>query len=181
MASFIPADAKVFEEALKLCLEYEGGYTNDPTDTGGETNYGIIHSEYDEYRRSKGEPTQSVKNISLAEVRDIYQHKYWLGACCDQMPRKIAIAVFDWQVNSGRGVKTLQKCLGVTEDGAFGHETLNELQYWLSRDSGEDRLLHNYFSIRELCYHQWGQGDQAVFLEGWLNRAESLKKYLEVA
>ena len=178
---YSPATDQDYQDALNLVLDFEGEYTNDPTDTGGETNYGIIHEEYDQYRRSQGLDTQSVRYMTLAEAKDIYRHKYWLGAWCNQMPRRVAIAVFDWQVNSGRGVTTLQKCLGVADDGIVGHATLNELAYWLSRPSGEDRLLSNYFAMRESCYRRWGCGSQLCFLEGWLNRAEALKKYLGVA
>ncbi len=179
--SFDIARENVFREALDLCLKYEGGYTNDPTDSGGETNYGIIHEEYDEYRTNKGLSKQSVRFISMEEVKDIYFNKYWLGSGCDKMSRRIAISTFDWQVNSGRGVTTLQKCLGETEDGIVGPKTINELKYWLSRPTGEERLLHNYFEFRECCYRRWGRGDQECFLEGWLNRSEDLKRHLQVS
>lgn len=173
------SEAQNFEEALKLCLEYEGGYTNDPTDSGGETNYGIIHSEYDTYRATKGLPRRNVRYMEMNEVCDIYRHKYWEGAGCDKMTRRVAIAVFDWQVNSGRGVKHLQKCLSVAEDGITGHNTLNELDCWINKGK-EDELLQNYFELREASYRSWGRGSQACFLEGWLNRSRDLKKYLKV-
>ncbi|MBO3459953.1 hypothetical protein G7B40_040210 [Aetokthonos hydrillicola Thurmond2011] len=178
--NFISATDKDYTDALNLVLQFEGGYTNDPTDTGGETNYGIIHSEYDQYRRSKGLAPQNVRYMKLEEAKDIYRNKYWLGASCNQFTRRVAIAVFDWQVNSGRGVSTLQKCLGVKADGIVGHQTLNEFAYWLSKQSGEDRLLSNYFDNREHSYRCWGVGSQACFLEGWLNRLNQLKKYLGV-
>lgn len=41
-----------FEKMLKFILQREGGYSNDPTDLGGETNKGITHGTYDAYRRS---------------------------------------------------------------------------------------------------------------------------------
>lgn len=169
-----------FEEALKLCLQYEGGYTHDPTDTGGETNYGITHLEYDAYRHHKGLPQQSIRNISMAEVRDIYYHSYWVTPKCNLFTRRVAIACFDWEVNSGRGIITLQKCLGVNADGYVGPATMNEFRYWLSKPTGEDRLLHNFFESRECSYRRWGTGDQAVFLDGWLSRAENLREYLKV-
>lgn len=173
------ADSNTFEEALKLCLEYEGGYTNDPTDSGGETNFGIIHSEYDNYRDSKHLPRRNVRYMDMSEAREIYANKYWLRSGCDKMPRRVAIAVFDWQVNSGRGVKLLQQCLKVGVDGIVGPITLNELTYWVNQGK-ENELLSRYFDIREACYRSWGHGSQKCFLQGWLNRLEHLKQYLKV-
>lgn len=168
-----------FREGLKFVLAAEGGVSNDPQDRGGLTNLGITHSEYAQYRASKGLASRSVGDISLLEARDIYKHKYWFNSGCAFTPRRIAISCFDWQVNSNRGFSTLQQTLGVNADGIPGHESFNELNYWLSKNK-ENQLLHNYFDIREADYRRWGVGSQSVFLVGWLRRAESLKSYLKV-
>lgn len=181
ITAYIPAGTEAFAEALPLMLKFEGGYCDDANDSGGPTCNGIIQREYDRYRRKKGLPLQSVALITDAETHDIYLNEYYLAAACNSLPRRTAIAVFDWQVNSGRGVTTLQQCLGVTADGVVGHQTLNELTYWLSKPSGEDRLLHNYFELRDGCYRRrWGVGSQSGFLQGWLNRSVGLREYLEV-
>ena len=170
-----------FKEGLKFVLAFEGGLSDDEGDTGGLTNMGITHSEYDEYRKSKGLSRRSVANISFAEASDIYKHTYWLNSGCSEFTRRVALTCFDWEVNSGRGVKTLQQTLGgVTVDGLIGLETLNELDSWLSKSTGENKLLHNYFEKREDAYRRWGVGSQAKFLQGWLRRVETLKDYLEV-
>lgn len=168
-----------FRDGLKFVLRAEGGISDDKADIGGLTNMGITHTEYDSYRASKRLPLQSVKQISLAEVKDIYRHNYWLESGCSDTPRRIAISCFDFQVNSGRGFSTLQQVLGVNVDGFAGHETFNELDWWLLKRK-EDKLLHNYFQIRDSDYRHWGVGSQAVFLTGWLRRSQDLKKYLHV-
>ncbi len=168
-----------FREGLKFVLAAEGGISNDSADTGGLTNLGITHSEYAQYRLSHGLSPRSVTQISLLEARDIYKHIYWLGSGCGFTPRRVAISCFDWQVNSNRGMSTLQQTLGVSVDGIAGKQTFNELNYWLNNGK-EDKLLHNYFDIREADYRRWGVGSQSVFLNGWLRRAESLKSYLKI-
>jgi len=168
-----------FKEGLKFVLAAEGGLSNNLEDKGGLTNLGITHDEYAQYRSEKGLPPRSVAQISLAEARDIYKHTYWLNSGCSDTPRDIAIACFDWQVNSGRGFSTLQQTLGVAPDSIPGHETFNELGWWLSKHK-EDKLLHNYFQIRDGDYRRWGVGSQAVFLSGWLRRSQELKEYLHV-
>ncbi|MEH1769193.1 MAG: glycosyl hydrolase 108 family protein [Nostoc sp.] len=168
-----------FKEGLKFVLASEGGISNDPGDKGGLTNLGITHSEYAQYRASHGLAPRSVTQISLLEATDIYKHTYWLDSGCGDTPRRIAISCFDWQVNSNRGMSTLQQVLGVDVDGIAEHQTFNELNYWLSHNK-EDKLLHNYFEIREADYRRWGVGTQSVFLHGWIRRAESLKNYLKI-
>ena len=34
-----------FDDIIEVVLEHEGGYVNDPKDTGGETNFGIDSKE----------------------------------------------------------------------------------------------------------------------------------------
>ena len=170
-----------FRDGLKFVLAAEGGISDDAADTGGLTNLGITHTEYDSYRASKELPLRSVRDISLVEARDIYRHNYWLKSGCSDTPRRVAISCFDWQVNSGRGFSTLQLALGgIAADGIPGHRTFNELSYWLTKPNHEDKLLHKYFAIREADYRRWGVGSQSVFLGGWLRRAQDLKNYLAI-
>ena len=37
-----------FNKLINFIFESEGGYSNNPYDKGGKTNYGITHSIYDE-------------------------------------------------------------------------------------------------------------------------------------
>ena len=37
---------KTFDEIIEQVLEHEGGYVDDPTDSGGETKYGISKKAY---------------------------------------------------------------------------------------------------------------------------------------
>ncbi|MEH2458640.1 glycoside hydrolase family 108 protein [Nostoc sp.] len=170
----------VFREGLKFILAAEGGTSDDKDDFGGLTNLGITHTEYAVYRTQKGMSPRSVREISSSEARDIYKHYYWLNSGCDYPPRRVAIACLDWQVNSGRGFSTLQQVLGITADGIPGHQTLNELDYWLNKGN-ENKLLKNYFDIREADYRRWGVGNQRIFFQGWINRLNALKKYLDVS
>ncbi|MBN3897103.1 MAG: hypothetical protein HWQ41_18045 [Nostoc sp. NOS(2021)] len=170
----------VFREGLKFILAAEGGTSNDKDDKGGLTSLGITHTEYAVYRAQRGLPPRSVREISSTEATDIYKHFYWLNSGCDYPPRRIAIACLDWQVNSGRGFGTLQEALGINVDGIPGHETFNELNYWLAKGN-ENKLLSNYFDIREADYRRWGVGNQRIFLQGWMNRLRALKKYLQAS
>jgi lysozyme family protein len=115
-----------YSKALKRVLVYEGGYSNDPRDPGGPTNQGIIQRVYDGYRRSKGQPTRSVRLMTDAERDDIYRRQYADKIRFDALPSGVDFAVFDAAVNSGpsQATKWLQRAVGVTADGDLGEATL---------------------------------------------------------
>ena len=104
-----------FEKMLKFILEREGGYVNDPSDLGGETNKGITAATYNSYRMSKGLKKQSVKYISDKEIKDIYYNRYYKASGADKINNPIlASYVFDTAVNMGvsRAVSFLKQSNG---------------------------------------------------------------------
>lgn len=115
-----------YSQALKLLLVSEGGYTNDPHDPGGATNYGIIQTEYNAWRESKGLGTQSVRLIEGLEVEAIYRHQYADPLHFDDLPAGLDYAVFDYGVNSGirHAAQVLQRQVGTVPDGVIGLLTL---------------------------------------------------------
>jgi lysozyme family protein len=123
---------------------------------------------------------QSVKKISHTEVRDIYKKRYWDIAFCNLLPQKLAISHFDWAVNAGvnRAIKTLQQVVGVSSDGRVGPLTLQAIIAATAKNK-EYELCDRYNAVRESCYRRWGVGSQAVFLAGWMNRLNALRRELK--
>jgi lysozyme family protein len=122
-----------FNNTLPLVLKAEGGYTNDPHDPGGATNFGVIQTEYNSYLRMKGITPHDVKDITQDEYEEIYRHLYWDKVWGDKLPDGLDYAVFDYAVNSGphRAITELQKLLNSLEgrnlvvDGNIGSATLD--------------------------------------------------------
>lgn len=140
----------VFEIALRTALEREGvdftangapisgrtGYTNDPDDPGGETNYGITA----ETARAHGYLGE-MKDLPYEVVRRVYRAGYWDRIKGDDVPDPdVAIELFDTAVNCGVAVavRFLQETLNVLnnegtrygdidEDGRMGGQTLEAL------------------------------------------------------
>lgn len=154
-----------FKRALAFALRWEGGYSNHPSDTGGETNKGITWRTYNAYRHSKGLPIRSVRYLTQEELEAIYHLRYWIPAGCDDLPPLLALCHFDWAVNAGVGrsqATMRQACGGLSVSRALGR--------------GEKTVVHAYNSVRESYYRAWGRGSQAVFLAGWLNRLSSVRR-----
>lgn len=155
---------KLFEKCLKQVLKWEGGYVNDPDDRGGATNKGITQSTYNRYLKAKGQQSKSVKNISDAEVKEIYYKNYWLAAGCDKMTPKFAALCFDTAVNMGVGVV---KTTGMTRNTEF----LKAAQY---------TYPEKYIAAKKAKYYEFAKyGNQKKFLNGWLNRLNDMEKFIK--
>lgn len=131
-----------FDRSLAYVLKEEGGYSNDPRDPGGATNFGIIQRVYDDYRKRLGLPARAVKLIDESEVKAIYQASYWSLAKCDLLPDGVDYVVFDGAVNSGVGqsAKWLQRALGVKADGIIGPATIAAAEAYPDHDELVDKI-----------------------------------------
>lgn len=138
-----------FEKALAFTLQWEGGYSNHPNDSGGATNKGITQKTYDSYYVGSG---KNVKNITDLEVKDIYKKMYWDQINGDNLTPALAITLFDFAVNSG-----VNRALTYSA----GMKTAKEV-----------------IDAREGFLKNIGVGKNAVFLKGWLNRIAALRKYI---
>ena len=91
-----------FNDCLIRLLKDEGGYTNDPSDNGGATNFGITIGDYRKYINKNATATD-VKNMKVEDAKAIYKAKYWDSLGCDSLPSGVDYTVFDYGVNSGLG------------------------------------------------------------------------------
>ena len=162
-----PSD-KVFEAIIGQTLAHEGEYSNNPSDAGGETKYGISKRSY---------PNVDIKNLSLEQAKAIYKRDFWDNQGYSQI-EDIALAskVFDLGVNMGtkNAVILLQRALkangfkNLSDDGIFGEST----KFALS-NSDPKRVLIALRSEAASYYRRLvaSNSSQSVFLKGWLNRA----------
>jgi len=144
-----------FKMALAFTLKWEGGFSNHVDDPGGRTMKGVTQTTYDKYREDMGMLSQDVAKITEPEIEDIYKRYYWDPAGCSEQSPGIAIALFDFAVNSG--VKRAKAYLG----------------YCLNAADPLPCYLHQ----REMFFKNIATGGKEVFLKGWLNRLNALREY----
>lgn len=163
------------EAALAFVLKWEGGYSDHPNDPGGATNKGVTQRTYDAWNLRKGHSRRPVRDIADVEVDAIYEADYWLAAHCDELPAPLDLVVFDTAVNMGvgRAVRFLQHAVGERDDGEFGPLTREAV---LDADPGATAL--KFCSRREWYYGELvrAKPKMAVFLRGWLNRLDALRR-----
>ena len=163
-----------YDKALALLIADEGGYVNDPHDSGGETNYGITWRTYNAYRKRKGLSEQSVKDITMQEVHEIYRAQYANVIRYDHLPAGLDYAVFDFAVNSGtkRASGFLQAIVGQRTDGVIGVQTLQAVEEYVATHGVEQLILR--LCDNRLKFMQ-KQKNWKRFGKGWGRRVGEVK------
>lgn len=105
-------------QAVESVLGHEGGYANDPADSGGETNWGITAR----VARAYGYTGRMV-DMTREQAKGIYLARFWHTQRLDEVAAvsyPIALEVFDTGVNLGEtaGATILQRVLNVFNQGA---------------------------------------------------------------
>ena len=120
------ANESNFSRCIGPILEAEGGFIDHPDDPGGATNMGITFNTLKAWRRPDEITVDDVRNLTEDEAKQIYHANYWNALSCDELPDGVDLVVFDFGVNAGpgRSAKTLQRVVGVKDDGVIGPITL---------------------------------------------------------
>jgi len=160
-----------FVACLSHILAMEGGFSNDPSDRGGATNWGITAATLAHYR-GHAVTADDVASIEPEEARAIYHAGYWATCRAPELPGGVDLMVFDVSVNSGpgRAVKMLQGALDVKADGVFGPMTMKAVAATKPGD-----LIGVIVDKRRAFYHGIvdRNASQSKFLRGWLNRVDA--------
>lgn len=143
-----------FDLAVAFVLAEEGGYSNNPADPGGETNFGISRRAY---------PNLDIRGLSREAAIALYRRDYW--DALPALPGRLAVCVFDFAVNAGlrQAIMTLQAAIGTTADGVFGPVSRGAL----ARHSEADACV--LFCAERARFYA-GLRDFPVFGKGWLRR-----------
>lgn len=157
--------------ALPYVLKHEGGWSDDPVDPGGATNFGITLATAKRHGITSAE---DLERITLEQVEAIYRADYWRFDAVDD--QRVATKLFDMAVNMGLGtaVRIAQRIavdLGADDDlvdGRFGPWTTMAL------NAVRPEQLLPLLCARSADYYRGivaRRPESVKFLRGWLKRA----------
>lgn len=180
-----------FLQSVTYMLQNEGGFVDDPLDSGGATNMGItIQSLYafrvqiakKEDKENVPMPTKDdIKNLSTSEAMELYYEMYYRPLRLMFVHHNnIATAIMDMSVNMGRGQAV-----------TIVHRALIRMLYDTGTDGGgrlDDVAIEslnkcdpsNFIDTFEVFVMQFYNGlvskrpKDAKFLHGWSQRAGRL-------
>lgn len=147
-----------FNDCLTRLLKDEGGYSNDPSDSGGATNYGITIGDYRLYINKNG-TAADVAHMKLDDAKHIYKTKYWDAIGGDNLSSGVDYTCFDYAVHSGLGRprKAMQR-----------FNTLSGVELADAINNERTAFLTALATARP---------KDKRFLKGWLNRVARVKAY----
>ena len=82
-----------FDRCFAFLMSWEGGYSNDPDDPGGETNFGIS---------KRSHPNVDIRGLTEEEAKRIYRSAYWTPCDCQNKPWPWDLIIMDTAVNIGQ-------------------------------------------------------------------------------
>ena len=149
-----------FDQAFDRLIGNEGGYSMNPLDPGGETNWGISKRSY---------PNVDIANLTKEGAKEIYLRDFWNVIDADPA---IKFQVFDFAVNSGisTAIRKLQSAIGVADDGHWGPISASTLATMDKND-----VLMRYIAQRIRFWTSLSTWP--TFGKGWANRAASSLEY----
>lgn len=175
--------AALFSNAIPTVLRHEGGFSDDKSDPGGATNYGVSLR----WLRTQGllgdldhdgdVDIEDIRKLTPTTAKDFYLERWWNVYQYYRFDsQRIATKVFDTAVNTGavRAHLLLQAALGkisgfwVKIDGVLGPNT-----YAKANGAPELELIGNLQDGQAAFYRSLAAShpERMKFLNGWLNRA----------
>lgn len=143
-----------FHTALGFVMPHEGGYSEDKSDKGGPTKYGITKSTLEDYV-GHSVSKKELKNVTPELAARIYKEKFWDAIGADRLDPRTAVVAFDAAVQHG---PEYARQLVNTTRGDINAMLSNRMKYY-------DNIIKNNPS-------------QAKFAAGWGNRLNDLSNFV---
>ncbi|MBR4803731.1 MAG: peptidoglycan domain protein [Bacteroidales bacterium] len=165
-----------FNTFADFVLSWEGGFVNNPADSGGATCKGVTMATFKRWRKEQGRPAPTVadlKAITDSEVKQILKAYYWDKWRADEIKsQSLANILVDYVWGAGTyGIKYPQQLLGVDADGVVGPKTLAAV-------NGKDpeTLFKALKARREQHFRNIAANNPSSqqFLTGWLRRLDGI-------
>ena len=182
-------DPSHFNKAIITTLEHEGGFSNDPVDPGGATNWGMSIR----YLKGRGDSDgdgwldgdldhdgdidiDDIKNMTTEQAIALYKSGFWDKYNYETIhDYTVAARVFDMTVNMGaiQTGKIVQRALNacgnnLVVDGKVGPNTFNAINCTNSEMlMSEIRQFHAQFYLDLIA----AKPAMAKYKKGWLRRA----------
>lgn len=176
-------------ELIDEIIRVEGGYTDDPTDAGGKTKFGITEKT----ARANGY-TGDMRDLPIEFAKDVYYKQYVIAPGFEKVAKiageQIAHELVDTGVNCGQptAAKMLQRCLNalnnvgtlfpnLVEDGDLGQKSFDALAKFIQLRGNEGAqvlfVALNGLQVAHYVGIAANNEKQEKYVYGWLKNRVS--------
>lgn len=167
----------LFIGAFEKLMRWEGGYSNNPKDRGGTTNYGISLRFYKSIKPDATE--EEIGELSKSDAAQLYYDHWWVPNKYREIDYTVAVQVFNFAVWMGakRAHKLLQRAIMATSgeplkiDGIVGPKTKEALK---KCEPGRVVSALRSEAGGRIRWLLRADPSQKVFEKGWLRRAYNI-------
>lgn len=170
-----------FELIIPVVLDWEGGYVNDPADSGAETYCGISRKHYPDWEGwplvDAAKPLEDGDKIADKALEEMVKTFYYVTKWRDIngegiVSQKVAHMLMDYQVHSGDiATMAVQAIVGAKQDGWIGPVTLAAINKMPEKLLFEQLKQQRIAFLKRLAARR--PKDQK-FLKGWLRRVNGI-------
>jgi len=182
-----------FEQADKFRAKWEGGLTDNSSDPGGITKYGVSLR----WLKSVGHDVDNDGDVDADDIRaltpdqagELFKDRFWDAYKLDDFPDATGMALYDAMVNTGpvQAVKFLQRAgnfypgIVLRDDGVVGQKTRDAVASIATDLASDVALAMRCIKERKAFYVRLSQQKPSlsVFLKGWLNRSAALESSIQ--
>ena len=168
---------------IPFVIKWEGGYVNDPDDSGGATNRGITYSTYKSLASRVLGVSPTIENFKTLtkDQAGLFLKYFWDKATYNNSIKSQAVAeaITTWFWGSGvTGLKEFQRLVNtygnnLTVDGVIGPATVKAINNIPGLILFNDAIKAREKFFRDLVARR---SKDAKFLKGWLNRLKSFNE-----
>lgn len=161
-----------YTQLVPIIKKWEGGFVNDPDDSGGATNKGVTLSTFRSFYGSN-KTVDDLKKLTDQQWLYIFLTGYWNKCMASQINNQsIANIIVDWAWGSGpaTAIKKVQALVGTDVDGIAGPKTIAAInkkdpkRLFNAIKSARIEFVENLVKLRP---------KDAKFLKGWESRINS--------
>jgi len=151
-----------FNQIVHTILVEEGILSNDKTDPGGLTKWGIASASF---------PQVKNPSFSIEDAVQIYYLHFYVATYCNKLDYSWALPVFNAAVQHGvsQAIKFLQITIGVVADGNFGPKSAAALAKTEQNIEG----LVEFFAQEAAFYENilyFNPDEYHTMIHGWRRR-----------
>jgi lysozyme family protein len=162
------------DQSIARVIQAEGGYVDNPLDTGGPTRWGVTQTDLDSWNKDHSGLPASVSDLTIEQATQIYAgSQQWINPAWAAIGSQwLCDFLVSWSVLRGQSnaVRAFQASEGLSQDGVWGPETAKRALLFISDEAGNVK----FEALSQIIDVLVANPKDLEFAHGWRNRLREI-------